>query len=482
MVFDQHYGQVAQLARRVRVLPIEMRILRALFLVPALLALLAGTALAKGQPPKPAGVDKGFGTKGVAKIATGGTNPQQRVRMALGANGRIYALQGNLLLAFQANGRPARAFGSNGRVRVTSTRGELHPTGIAVDSQGRIVVAGKIVTYPFTKDPVSPAGTPVIGELTLREAFVDRYLEDGSLDPTFGDAGEVDTTFGLPRPTGEPGKGVEFERPLVEATTLTVDPQDRPVVGGRYVDSSYNQYYGYGTEQTTSFVGRLTATGAPDTTYAGKGYTTGPNGAVEALAETPEGGVATLSWGHYPAHAEDEPTTFDALTEEGAQSPVLDPDRPLMDTNSLLAVDSKGRSLMFQFDSSNTEAPATLVRLLPSGALDTGFGFGGGIPLTGEEISPGAITVDAKNRTLVAVAGIQHPYGPRVIRYTAAGKRDKKFGHKGLLEGPIANDKRGGNETILVDGKGRIYTAGWVESKTLKTGHGIQITCFLPGK
>jgi hypothetical protein len=201
-----------------------------------------------------------------------------------------------------------------------------------------------------------------------------------------------------------------------------------------------------------------------------------------ALAETPDGGVSTVNQtrSYCVEHPALELSTFDTLTENGDQSPVLDPARPKL-AGSPIAVDSKGRSLLFQPSESSPEAPPILQRLQPSGMVDSSFGFGGGIPLKGDVTSPGAIAVDAKNRTLIAQSYIQHPYGPRLVRYTAAGKRDWKFGEKGLLEGPIVNDKRGGVDAIAIDSKGRIYAAGWVESKTLKTGHGVQIARFLPG-
>jgi uncharacterized delta-60 repeat protein len=454
-----------------------MRILRAVLLVPVLLALLAGAALAK-SPPTKRGVDKSFGAKGVAKIATGGTSGEKPVRMALAQDGRVYALQGSLLLAFEPGGKPARNFGDNGRVRITSGHGELKPTGLAVDSQGRVLVSGTITLYPYMPDPSIPPGAESGTFTGLHEVFVNRYLEDGSPDAGFGSAGESDTTFNLPRPTGQPGKGVEFERPLVEATSLTVDPQDRPVVGGTYSSALY--FCGYQNEHPVPFVGRLTATGATDTSYGGKGYVAGGEGGILGLAETPEGGVATLSSARSCGPRSDVlESAFDSLTENGDQNPALDPARPTMYTGSQLAVDSRGRALLAQFDNPYTEAPVKLLRLLPSGAVDTSFGFGGGVPLEGDVTSPGAIAIDARDRTMVADSGFQHPYGPRIVRYTAAGKRDWRFGHKGLLEGPIVNDKRGIATAMAVDGKGRIYVAGWVESKTLKTGHGIQITRFL---
>lgn len=461
-----------------------LAILSTLCVASAAMAVAASGARPSGDKGKskqaPAQIDKKFGTKGVAKIATGGPYAEKGVRMALGPNGRVYALQANLLLAFEADGKPARDFGDNGRLRIESTHGEIQATGLAVDSRGRILVSGTITLYPFRPDPSSRPEPQTYVYSWLHEAFVSRYLEDGSPDSAFGDGGEADTTFGLPRPTGQPGSGVEFERPMVEATTLAVDPQDRPVAGGNYSSAIY--FCGYVNEHPVPFVGRLTATGAVDTSYAGKGYVAGGEGSVLALAETPQGGVSTLSNSRSCGPRSDPlESVFDNLTESGDQSPVLDPARPRMYTGSSIAVDSKGRSLLIQYDNPYTETPVNLVRLQPSGAVDTSFGFGGGIPLKGDVTSPGAIAVDAKDRTLVAGSGIQHPYGPRLVRYTATGRRDWRFGAKGLLEGPIVNDKRGGVNALAIDGKGRIYAAGWVESKTLKTGHGIQIVRFLPG-
>jgi uncharacterized delta-60 repeat protein len=441
----------------------------------ALAALAVGASAAKPhggkgkKKPKPAAaqVDKSFGRGGVARIATSSEAP---VRMAVAPNGRTYALQGSLLLAFEPDGKPAHDFGNNGRLRVGSTNGETKPVALAVDSQGRVLVDGTITLYPFRPDPPANGETP--GNATVREAFVFRYLEDGSPDPTFGNAGEADTTFGLPRPTGEPGKAVEFERALVEATSLVVDPQDRPVVGGTYSSALY--FCGYQNEHPVPFVGRLTATGTNDTSYGGKGYIAGGEGAIQALAETPEGGVATLSDARSCGPRSDPlASVFNALTENGDPSPALDPARPSIYVRPLIGVDSQGRSLLVS-SPPYTEQPQVLLRLLPSGAVDTSFGFGGGIPLQEPVSYATAIGVDGKDRTLIAAAG------PMLARYKADGKRDWTFGTKGVLRGTKGD---GGEVSALsLDAKERIYAAGPVESSSLKTGKGIQITRFLPGK
>lgn len=441
-------------------------VLSALCMVLAAMAVGASAAKPSGaKKPKPAGarVDTSYGSMGVAKIATGGKDATGEVRMTLEPDGRAYALQGNLLLAFEPNGKPARDFGNNGRIRITSGRGELHPVDIAVDSQGRVLVDGGFVQYPLGQGQ--------------DEIFVDRYLPDGSLDAAFGNGGEVTTTFGVPQPT--PGSGeIQSWRTQLFATTLAVDPEDRPVVGGAYAATV--TFCGY---QYAPLVGRLTTNGTVDTSYGGKGYVSEGKGDLKAFAETPEGGVVTIANGlSCGAREEPERSTFASLTESGEPNPAVGSTPvTLQYSDPTIAVDSRGRSLVAQSSNLYSEEPLLLTRLLPSGAVDPGFGSGG-VSLSGEVTSPGAIAVDAKNRVLVAQSGMQHPYGPRLVRYTAAGRLDSKFGHDGLLEGPVVNDKRGGVDTMAVDAEGRIYTAGWVESKPLKTGHGIQITRFLPGK
>jgi len=423
--------------------------------------------------------DPSFGRRGVARIATSeppeGFGLQDSVRMAFGPEGRVYALQGLQVLGFEPDGKPARGFGKNGRVRIESTRGVVKPTGLAVDPEGRVLVSGTLTLTPEAEDQTIPAGSPrEVWGLKLTEAFVIRLLPDGTHDPSFGSGGEVDTTFNLPRPTGKPGTGTEYEHALVEADTLTLDPQGRPVVGGGFVDAAY--FCGDVNDRVIAFTGRLTTAGAVDTSYAGKGYATGSEGAVRGAAATPEGGVATLNWG--PAfcalHAFPSQSTFGALAENGDTSPGLDPARPRFYSSAAIAVDSQDRALVAQVMDPFSEGAVTLLRLLPGGTVDTSFGFGGGIRLTTPVDAAGALTVDGHGRAIVASEGL-------LARYTAAGKKDSSFGKKDVVNVGTAGNETTEITSLAVHGKGRIYAAGWIKNPSLKTGFGIQITRLLPG-
>jgi hypothetical protein len=315
---------------------------------------------------------------------------------------------------------------------------------------------------------------PKVWGLNLTEAFVTRLLPNGTHDPSFGPGGEVDTTFNLPQPTGKPGTGVEYEHALVEANTLTLDKQGRPVVGGGFIDTAY--FCGDINDRVTAFTGRLTTSGDLDTSYAGKGYATGTEGAIRGAAPTPEGGVATLNWAtpFCALHGFPTQSTFGALTENGDMSPGLDPARPRFYSSAAIAVDSRDRALMIQEGDPFSEEPGTLLRLLPSGTVDTSYGFGGGIPLTKPIDGAGALTVDGQGRAIVAHEGM-------LARYTAAGRKDSAFGKKGIVNAGTAGNETTVITSLAVHGKGRIYAAGWIQNPSLKTGFGIQITRLLPG-
>src|SRR6266568_3689134 len=119
-----------------------MKLLKAILLVPALLVFLAGTALAM-PATQPAGIDPNFGHGGTIDVSIPKESIEKPVQMATAPSGKSYVLVGSTLLAFGANGRPDTGFGKNGRVRVTSAAGTaFQVTGVAVDSNGRVLVSG----------------------------------------------------------------------------------------------------------------------------------------------------------------------------------------------------------------------------------------------------------------------------------------------------------------------------------------------------
>ena len=379
--------------------------------------------------------------------------------MALGPEGRTYVLEHSLLLAFEADGKPAAGFGVDGRVAVDPV-GESEVQDLAVDSQGRVLVTGSAYLGYQEREGHPSAYAQIY------TPYVIRFLPDGNRDVTFGNSGEVQATFGLPRPTGP--DGTTYERASAISTSIVVDSKDRPIIGGGYAAS----YQGCQTIAAPDpFVARLTVGGAPDTTFAGKGYALdGGLGEVSALALTPEGGPATLSYGvSCGARSENQPSRFTAFNEGGRPAPGLDPHRPKFFMEQEMAIDPMGRILVVQIPPPTAEGPASLVRLLPSGTVDTSFGTTAvvlgrpGYPLR----SPSTPRLGRSSRGPKG--------GSNCSRLTANGSAIRRFGAGGRhyrqgRDGPGGGPRRAG--PYLYDGRSR-------RQRHFKTGYGVQVARFV---
>jgi uncharacterized delta-60 repeat protein len=464
-----------------------MRLPKAVLLVPVLLVLFAGSAFAKGAPPQRARLDPSFGRHGSFTTATSPAKGEEGqpitvpAHLALAPGGRSYVQRWKTLVAFGANGKPDPGFGKNGRVTVQPGPGRVtEVSGVAVDSAGRVLVAGTYEPFPGFGDPVvvgKPTPERLLGE-PVTEAFVVRYLPNGRPDPSFGSAGVVVTTFGVPRPTDEPREGktsAEYERPILRATHIGVDAEDRPVVSGSYV-----RVIGgcpFGAEEGQAFVGRLTANGSLDTSFDGTGNAQIPGAATVGLAAGPGGEWVSL--GENPPSCEHRIlprfSKLAVLDESGAPS-ALDPARPELDANGALAIDPQGRILYAEEESPESFGERTgqpkLVRLLPNGDVDPSFGHDGGIILGRFTASPPAIAIDGKGRIVVGFGEKRLEHTP----LTPAGKLEGKFGNHGLLYSPRGAARL---TALAIDSKGRILVAG--SDAVGKTGEGIEIARFLPG-
>jgi uncharacterized delta-60 repeat protein len=198
----------------------------------ALIVLACVAALPSAGSRSPGGLDRGFGDGGL--VTTGfptGTHARAVAEaVALEPNGRI-VLAGragpNLaLVRYRPNGSLDRSFADRGRL--LSDLSGAKGVAAAVEPDGRIVVAGssngQLALARYLPDgtldssfghggegisglapraeaiALGGGGTILVvaggAGKTCRGATLARYLPDGSLDPSFGNAGEVTAPFG----------------------------------------------------------------------------------------------------------------------------------------------------------------------------------------------------------------------------------------------------------------------------------------------
>jgi uncharacterized delta-60 repeat protein len=199
-----------------------------------------------------------------------------------------------------ANGTLDSSFGTNGVATVSFPVGVFNsaePRDIAVQPDGRVIVAGSVVSDTHTATNPSP---PSSFRAYRSDFAVIRLTPDGQLDPTFGDGGRVR----IASPAG-PGDNLSGG-----GATLEVLPDGSIALGGV---SNLTRYE----------AARLLADGRLDLNYAGNGVVVGTmQGHIGAVGIFPDGRVVVAD--SLPFNQPMPLTDFLGLTADGQQDPEFD--------------------------------------------------------------------------------------------------------------------------------------------------------------
>lgn len=169
-------------------------------------------------------LDSDFGQAGVATTAIGENRIDSASAIALQPDGKILIagstqdraspIDSDIVLGrYETDGRLDATFGDNGIVTTDLDDGSDVANAIALDADGRILIAGSTQDYHSAGDS---------------EALVARYEPSGALDTTFGTNGFVTTEFG-------PGLTLA-RRPLRtnRFNAITSSPDGKIVAAGAY--------------------------------------------------------------------------------------------------------------------------------------------------------------------------------------------------------------------------------------------------------
>jgi uncharacterized delta-60 repeat protein len=397
-----------------------------------------------------AGVLAGFGQNGRVQTAFAGKDARADGTARYGKDRLVLAGQAShgtdsdiALARYLANGKLDRSFGNGGKV-VTDLGGDEQAADVAVDSKGRIVVAGY------------SGGAPNLGD-----ALVARYLADGTLDDSFG-------TNGI----ASPGSG--------GAWAVAVDSEDRVVISGAELEPSSDIVW---------FVERLTADGDPDNAFGDHGRTEGSLGAIANIATDvtldASGRVVFAGCGD---NERGSPNVFAAVRLLGNGIP----DASFGDGGTAkvnfgsdtgcpngIAVDHRGRIVLGgargRFVRGRESGMILVARLKGNGTLDPSFSGNGkaGIAVRNSRPFLGGIVVDGRNR--VVLAGQIIPSDPRQATFparfliaglTAAGRIDRRIDGDGQVAFRFGPDKKlDAYATSLVLRRGAIYAGGYVKQR-----------------
>lgn len=415
--------------------------MRAKLLIAAVLAAAVVPVTAAGAPGD---LDPGFGSGGV--VTTGfGTTPGPTAH----DYGRAVAIQpdGKILVAGTSEtsagtkvfavsrhtsaGAPDAGFGTGGKVTTAFTSGKVSALALALQPDGKLVVAGGVET----------GGTA--------DVALARYNADGSLDTFFGTGGRVTTDLG----------DYDF------ASAAAVQSDGKIVVGGtsgaafglaRYrPDGSLDPAFGSGGKVRTEFADRQAE--------------------VTALGVQVDGRVVAAG------NADDGLDIFDVALARYTPAGVLDPSfggggRVTTDVSGgydfayAMLTQMDGRIVVSGQADVGASTRFALLRYTWSGSLDASFGGAGTGKVTTDfsDLFGGSIYTFSSARALAiqggryVAAGLAGVAGYRfaVARYGSDGVVDSGFGSAGRLTTNIGNfddEARG----IAVGPDGKIVAAGY---------------------
>lgn len=446
---------------------------------------LAGTA---AQALAKAGdLDPSFGHHGkVTRAANFESQTWDSVSAKVAAlpQGGTIVLAGRTLYGFEANGSILRGFAA---VKLTNpTVGDLQLSDIAVDSRGRVLVAGG------AREPNGTSESP-------EYAFVARYTPSGKRDPSFGDNGVVITDFGLPGPriaAGEPARASQ-----VRAVGIAVDSNGRLVLTGTRLRSVGPCRGTVNLAYHDTFVARLDSSGHRDTSFGDAGvvsFMEDPSLGSNVHGEPIHASIQNINPPVVDASdkiylstrptgpcSEGEPALVGRLDSSGQSDPTFGDGGWAQVSGTApgsflaypIALDPRGRLLLL----AQRHKIAVVKRVLPSGVVDRAFGYHGVAKMSvpGDKLRVAGEAVDGLGRVWITGTSGRSFF---VGRLTSKGQIDRHFGRSGRMTTSFGAGSLANASSIAIDARGRAVAAGTVASPRLPGGDGLALARYLGGR
>ena len=400
-------------------------------------------------------LDPTFGSGGTVRTDFAG-NIDEANAVAIQPNGQIIAagssfsnsktVEDFIVARYNANGSLDKRFGKNGKITTDFFRNVDSISAIAIQPDGRIIVAG------FAQLAGS-GGNPRVFALA-------RYHSDGSPDTSFGNGGALTTSFGgnfaaastvMLQPDGK----------IVVAGTVDFNP-DVPGSGLDFALARYNASgtldggFGKGGKVVFDFFGSFDQANAAVLQPDGKiivvgsaSYDSANRDIGFALARFNTDGSTDFGFGIGGKQITD---FFGAGAK--ANGIVLQPDGKFVVAGT--ASDSATRPVATDI---------AVARYNSDGSLDSAFGSGGetAIPFSNSATEQGnALAVSPDGKIIVAGAAFKTFATPpdfALVRYNSDGSLDTGFGSGGT----ITTDVAGGTDVaqaIAIQSDGKVVAAG----------------------
>jgi uncharacterized delta-60 repeat protein len=405
-------------------------------------------------------LDRGFGTRGEVVTNVPGPSSDVAAGEAIQRDGKIvvvgtasvFAPNGAIntdfaLTRFNADGSVDTHFGNNGSVLTDFGTGANQAVAVAIQPDGKIVVAGTI-------------------NGTINDDFQDigvaRYNPDGTLDRSFANGGEVLIDLGSDTDGTAAGLAIQPNGKIVVAGTASgFDADDNffeeIALARLNANGRLDATFGTGGEVLTGF--------GANTTVAAAGLALQPNGkiVVAGTATDQDTFVNEFALARYNTNGQ-----LDASFGTGGEVTTSFGDG-VSATARAVAIQANGRIVVAgsTTDLNTFNDDFALARYTTTGALDTTFGTGG---LVTTSFGPGA-SADATGLAIqpdgeIVVAGTVQDFSTDftsdfgLARYNPNGSLDSSFGTGGEVRTSFGPDVSGTVAGVAIAPGGDIVVVG----------------------
>ena len=385
----------------------------------------------------PGNLDTTFNYTGVVTTTVNGKNISG-TSVVIQPNGRILVAgtlqnsinQNFVVTRYLPNGKPDKTFNLTGTVIAPVGDGYLLGSDIAIQSNGRIIVAG----------------SDDFGAGKFQIAAV-RYQQNGSLDTTFANGGVLTTST---------SNGNDF------GYAVSVQPDDNILIAGRL--------------DTESAILRYTVTGTLDSTFNGDGIAkidsiSGEvydldikNDKIIAVGVAIQHHTSNFLVTRYNVNGKLD-TTFNSIgvvtTSITTGTNDIGFNGVAVQSNNKIVAAGEGRD-------SNNAPVIILVRYNANGSLDTEFN-GTGVVTTsiGSGVAAAKVAVQADGKIVVVGTGIEDSKSKFVVvRYNPDGSLDAEFGDAGIVTSIFEVNGNTGR-AVAIQNDGKIVVAGFGSTATV---------------
>jgi uncharacterized delta-60 repeat protein len=335
------------------------------------------------------------------------------------------------LVRYNADGSLDTSFNGTGKIITAVGDGDCHGEGLALQSDGKIVVAG----YSF-----NPIGK------NRAEFTVLRYNADGTLDTGFGESGKVTTEIG---------------RNSDSANSVALQSDGKIVVVGHTFAPGNNDFaiarYNENGTLDTAFNGTGKATADFSKLDYGRGVAVQSDGKIVVAGDASHGDGRTFAVARFNVNGTPDLSfnkTGKVTTDFGSSNAEA----------RGVAVQSDGKIVVAGFASTDGTEKSALIRYNPDGTLDTSFGGTGKVLTLVGMSGSNATGIALQNDGKIVSAGYAINNSGRdrdfaIVRYYPHGSLDTSFNGSGKVTTAV-NDDDGKCEAVALEKDGKIVAAG----------------------